>query len=451
MVSINEFLSLYSSKSTLKGYASSLKQFFSFLGVDAERYFDAYKKAVTLQERDETLDRIMLDVTRWLKHMETEGLSPKSIQCKSGCIRAFLLANRVDLGRAYWKKMKITGESLTQDRIPTKDELRRIMSHLDLPGRAYLLLKISTGLRINDVLALEAKSIDFSRTPPRVRYYNHKIKRWCYAFLTKEATLTVTEWIRNREKSLLDIQKTAYRIRVNKDAKKTISFEEFSKSKKNTDKLFPFTDSSIYNRYWEALDKAGLGERDGQTGIRLLHDHTLRKYTKTKMSRALPEAIADALIGHTGGLNSLKTVYNRHSDSIEALAEDFLKAEAELSLTTEVTSSKEIAEINEKLDNQETKMKYLKQENEGLKALVSGLQQLIYGIDDKDLYVPAHLQGYVHGTKIGFSYAPEDTYFSQEQFEKFLKSKTFLKSKEYKEFLKKVKKNKKQNQCSEDP
>lgn len=450
MVSIKEFLGLYSPKKTIEGYTAALNHFFGFLDVSADEYFDAFRNAETLKQRDEALDKIMLDVARWLKNMQSVGYkhrngyhrpyAPGTIQSRSGAIRAYLLVNRVDLGRAFWKKMKITGQSLTEDRIPTKDELRRIATHLDFLGRTFFYIQISTGLRIGDMFNLEEKAFDFSKTPTRVRYYNKKIRRWCYAFLTKEATLVVKEWIRNPDERMR-IYRNSYKF-----CTEDITFQEFYEKQTNRDKIFPIADTGIYNRYNLALKKAGLNQRDEHTNIRLLHDHVLRKYVKTTLGRALPEAIADALIGHTGGLNSLKIVYNRHADSIDALAEDFLKAEGELSLTKEVTSSKEIGEFREQLENQDTKMKSMKQENDGLKALVTGLQSLIYGEAHSEQYVPAHLQPMYYGKKIRFSHPDDPTpYYSQEEFDRFLKSDEFLKSKQYQEFLKKIKKN--QQKC----
>jgi microcompartment protein CcmL/EutN len=89
--------------------------------------------------------------------------------------------------------------------------------------------------------------------------------------------------------------------------------------------------------------------------------------------RAVSEAVAEALVGYTGGLYSLKVIYNHHADIIDALAQDFLKAEPELSLTTEVSSSKEIAEFREHVEDQDVKMRFLNQENDGLRALVTRL------------------------------------------------------------------------------
>lgn len=83
MVSINEFLGMYTPKKTIEGYTAALKHFFAFLGVDPEHYFDEYKKArkETIQECDEATDKIMIDVIRWLKNMETIGYKDKDSLC----------------------------------------------------------------------------------------------------------------------------------------------------------------------------------------------------------------------------------------------------------------------------------------------------------------------------------------------------------------------------------
>jgi len=104
------------------------------------------------------------------------------------------------------------------------------------------------------------------------------------------------------------------------------------------------------------LDDAELGEKDKQTGIRLLHDHVLRKYAYTQASRAVQQLVAEAFVGHVRGLNALEAIYGRHGDNVDDLAKDFLKAEPYLSLTIEVLPTTELEQVNQRLEKNEAKL-----------------------------------------------------------------------------------------------
>jgi hypothetical protein len=355
-----------------------MEQYSSFVGEDLDHYFDAYQNAETIKEQNKALDKIMMDMTRYVKYLRTveivvksqkrKGYSSMSIQTKTGCLRGLFKYNHVVLPSTFWKQMKVKGQVVTQDRIPSKDELRRIVSHLDVMLRAYVFIKTSTGMRIEDLLALPVPiaqnigknaqkvipSIDFTTTPTRVHYYQHKISQWTYGFLTKEGTLAVQEWLKVRDAEITSIQKNAYKIRVKKY--KHLSFEEFCALRNDKDKLFPAGMSTLRRRYNEALDKAELGERDGNTNVRVLHDHTMRKFSKTMFGLVCSEAVSDALIGHTEGVSSLKRTYNKQSDMIDYLAQEFLRAEQNISLTTEVLPTKELEQVNQRLEMNEAKL-----------------------------------------------------------------------------------------------
>jgi hypothetical protein len=114
----------------------------------------------------------------------------------------------------------------------------------------------------------------------------------------------------------------------------------------------------------------------------VLHTQTFRKYFRTYAGTLLETSVVEALTGHTGGLNDIKTVYNRYgSDCEEQLAKDFLKIEHLLMLGTgdiksETELRKQIEEniraeyetelkrINEVIDNLSQKVReYAKEKN----------------------------------------------------------------------------------------
>src|SRR2546428_9535762 len=81
-----------------------------------------------------------LDVERFYASMKDRP--PKTIQSRLSHVKMFLLRNHIDPGQLFWKdlKRKIRGtRAVTVDSVPTNKELRDILSHLPVHGKALFL------------------------------------------------------------------------------------------------------------------------------------------------------------------------------------------------------------------------------------------------------------------------------------------------------------------------
>jgi len=104
MVTIDKFLGTFSKRDTIDGYRVSLKQFFDVVGIPPSEYFGNGR-------------RYENDVVAFKKHLEDTGKSSKTIQCRLGAVRSYLLENDVELKRRFWKRLHIIGEPATKDRL----------------------------------------------------------------------------------------------------------------------------------------------------------------------------------------------------------------------------------------------------------------------------------------------------------------------------------------------
>lgn len=317
MVTIEEFLKLFPTYNTVKSYRRALNLFSEVVEPPLnEEYFNSGRKYEN-------------DVVAYLNHLEKKGYTSKTFQCRMGALRSFLVENGVELPRRFWKRLKINGEPMTRDRLFSKQELRMIFSHLDIVSTTFHSSQLSNGLRIDDTLQIKLKNLHLEKNPPRFYYHNQKIRRYCVAFLTSEAKTYIEEWLKVRESWCMENiwMHGVYRGQI------AMGFEEWWEQNDRNLRLFPFGKSVIYTRWYEALDCTGLNQRDPSTNRRLLHNQTFRKYFRTHIGTMLSESVVEALTGHSGGLNSVRNIYNRYgSDCEEQLAQDFLKVEHLLSL-----------------------------------------------------------------------------------------------------------------------
>ena len=110
---IQSFTSLYNSESTVNAYQSILKRYFNFIGVDCDEYFD--------QDRD-----YEQDVRSFYSAIKNRP--PKTTRMYLSVIKTFYEDNDLELPSKFWSRLKRangTCRAITQDRIPTREELAR--------------------------------------------------------------------------------------------------------------------------------------------------------------------------------------------------------------------------------------------------------------------------------------------------------------------------------------
>jgi integrase len=80
--------------------------------------------------------------------------------------------------------------AITNNRIPTVEELRLMLSLTDLRGKTVLTMLVSSGMRIGELLQLKVGDVDFTK-PTRldIRASNTKTKRDRVVFISDEACL----------------------------------------------------------------------------------------------------------------------------------------------------------------------------------------------------------------------------------------------------------------------
>jgi integrase len=337
MVTIDEFLGTFTSKHTIDGYRETLKQYFDVIGVPPSEYFGNGR-------------RYENDVVTFKKHLEDSGKSSKTIQCRLGAVRSYLLENDVELKRRFWKRLHIQGEPLTKDRVFTKEELRMIFSHMDIVGLGVAYVQLSTGLRLEDVLLVKLSNIHLEKKPARFYYFNHKIRKNCVSFLTSETKTVLLEWLKVREEFMLKLWRNNSHHGVCDGG-----FEEWTEEHNRKDLPFPFERGIIYLRWWNALDCSNLNQRDPTTKRRIFHTHTFRQYLKTWGGTVLQVPVVECLLGHTNGINDVRTIYNRYGDLEDELAKDFEKIEHLLSLGVgDVHTETEIEKLKSLIYKQQT-------------------------------------------------------------------------------------------------
>jgi len=335
MGKVESFLRLYGSKSTVTAYRWALTNFFRTVygegdvEAQAERYFSEKRNYEG-------------DIQNFLAAIRDRP--PKSQRLMLAAVRTFLLENGVELSERFWRRIRKRmrgSRALTIDKVPSNMELRKIILHMPVHGKALFLTLASSGMRIGEALKLTLEDVELNMDPPRVNIRGEYTKTGNprIAFISREAKEAILEWLKVRSQYLRAAARKSHM---------------YGKQAEDP-RLFPFEDNTAYTIWNNALDKAQFNGRDLSTNRRRIHPHVLRKFFRTRLGAVIPVDVVEALMGHEGYLTE---VYRRYS--IEELARFYRQGEPSLLIFTE---AEEVSRLKEEIEER----------NRQLQALINGL------------------------------------------------------------------------------
>lgn len=357
-----KFLETYASKSTVNAYRWALKSFFEVLGFKGE--LEAVVEAYLAGKRN-----YEEDVSRFFASLK--GKPPKTVGLCMAAVRTFLLENGIELPALFWRRLRGRrkgSRALMMDRIPSNVELRRILSHMDVKGKALFLVLASSGMRIGEALKLRLGDLELEHEPAKITIRGEYTKTGNprIAFISKEAKEALEEWLKIRENYIQ--QAVGRSTRYNK--------------KTEDDRVFPFEDNTAYFIWRKAIEKVGFDKRQAYNGTIerfTVHPHVLRKFFRTRMGSVIPVDVTEALMGHEGYLTE---VYRRYSE--EDLAKFYLEGEPAILVFTEAGEINKLRrEIEERNRQLQTLVNGLTSENMELKEKIKDLEGKFTELEDK--------------------------------------------------------------------
>jgi integrase len=337
---VKKVLDNYVNPQTKRNITISLTQFFeSVYGKNNSDSLDEIAEKYFSEERN-----YKEDIQNFLQNLT--GLAPLTIKLKISNVKTFLLENDMELPQKFWKKMQRRmrargSRALTLDRIPTNKELKKILLHVPIHGKALFLLLESSGLRIGEAIKSNIDDLYLEEEPARIQIRGEitKTRNSRHAFLSREAKETLTEWLKVREEYL----------------KAAVAKSHLYEKNLDDPRIFPFDPATAYMMWRKALHKAGLNGKDKQTGREKIHPYVLRKFFRTRLGSIIPVDVVEALMGHEGYLTE---VYGRYS--LEDLRKFYLKGESALLV---FTHAQEVTKLRQEVDER----------NKNLQTIVNGL------------------------------------------------------------------------------
>ncbi len=356
---IAAFVSSYSNKGTGNGYKNATEYFLRCMNglpkksdngtkgnYDYELLFDQYL-ADKKRDHDE-------DFTKFADCLKAESTSLLSARQVMTYARRVLEDNGAKFKGKTVRDLKreMKGGAGTVDRVMTAKVIDSALKELDVKGRAIVLTLASSGARLNEILSLKLSDVDFESNPVKLTLRNTKNKQTRFTFISTEAARCVQAWLEKRDQYLVGAsRRNAGLVRAGICGEKN----------KESNLLFPLTDSAV-NALWEnALKAAGLYSQDEQTGRNQYRIHSFRKFFISQLSMAGQKTLAEHLAGHVGYLDGS---YRRIDE--EAAGNAYLAVQHVLTIGIPPEFRERATELNSKLKIQGESIEGLRAMNEKL-------------------------------------------------------------------------------------
>ena len=349
----SEFIKEYSSTSTIQGYEGCARKYFKYTygTTDLESSTDRYFQEKRNHEAD---------VRSFFVSIK-DVMAPKSVQTTLAVVKALLVRNQVELAQSFWKSLgkKMKYHSITVDKVPSKEEMRQILTHMGAKGKALYLMLISSGMRINEALSLALEDVDLTKTPTviTIRPENAKVGQGRITFISAEATECLREWLKIRDGYL----------------KSAVAQSKPNSKSLDDNCIFPFTSQSARNILLNALLKSKLSGSDSRTKRSKIHPHVFRKYFRGAMGSVIQLDVTETLMGHQGYLTE---VYRRYPSPEKTLVEFYLKGEESVTIFGDTVSAEvktAMVEQSKKIAEQESTMV---QQNKTIQQAMDSIQSL---------------------------------------------------------------------------
>jgi len=306
MPKISEFIEQYTKTNTRRIYKTAIRAYFAFIyGIERDRKtpletYEALAERYLLEQRDYSQDVIGFAVS-------FGNSPPKTAQTYVAAVKEFLIFSEIELREMDLRKIKKKmpkGGAATVEKILDVETVRTILYHCSLQMRALILLLVSSGMRIGEVLTLDLKDID---TDGEIGYITvrgstgdgggAKGGNQRYTFCSAEAAEAIREWKKKREAYLIESENRGKGIGQIKNM--------------NDTRLFPLSSTTVSNAWLVALQTAGLVSRDTVTNRLQIHIHMTRKFFSSQLRLVVPTDIVEGLMGHSGYLSDAYRRYTR--------------------------------------------------------------------------------------------------------------------------------------------
>lgn len=253
--------------STKRCFATYIRNYFVHLNIsNIDIYFNDPRR-MTNDKKIDYLDNIERNVQSFNNSLKSNSGSHRLSSLSA--IRKLLEFNRIELGNSFWEGIRKTGSSAERETeiiTPTREQLRNILNRADNEGKAFFLMQMTSGSRIDEIRTLTFDNLHLETDPPsfRITKEHSKTGRAITKFISYESKQYLNEYLeKDRERVLATRTNRARLGKVRKGYK---------------DMIFPMGKSNPELMWNNLCKKEGLYELDQNTKHPAMGTHSLRRF-----------------------------------------------------------------------------------------------------------------------------------------------------------------------------
>lgn len=291
---LGELKLLTRSENTEKTYLKGLTAFVNSMNIENLDEFVEKIKSQTIDSNQVHKDFII--------NLANRNLAPKTVGAWSASLRKFLVSNDIEVKGLTQIKIY----NVHEDVLPSKDDLKKILSNCSLRTKSIILLLASSGLRVGELRNLKLSDMDLNSEPAliRIKGMTAKERKPRMTFISNEAKQVLQAYLDHRKNNGHQLVEDSHIFTTHGGVQMSYQNLQF-----------------ILNNVFKKVSKKE-GKRYG------LHAHSLRKFFKTQLiSSGVPGPIVDKLSGHA---RYLAREYELYTD--DQLKEWFVKGMKSLEL-----------------------------------------------------------------------------------------------------------------------
>ncbi|MCX8182773.1 MAG: site-specific integrase [Candidatus Methanomethyliaceae archaeon] len=345
------------SNASVNTYVANLRKFFAWLGMEPD---EAKNAEINWENK----------INAFIDECVSKSLSPKRIHSLVSAVKRWGVVNEVNIA---WGKVELPGVwKTTEERIPTKEELREIMKVGDLTDKIMVACLVSSGLRVGALIRLQLKDVDFDYECPLVKVSPRasKARQGYLTFFSPEAKSLIKSYLEDR-----------------KNKGEQITGESFLLVRERPLGL-PISVPAAEERWLNLLRRAGKKVKKGRRHIVRLH--SLRKYFKSWCSLSgVQESVTELFMGHRHGISQVYFLPDVEAASspevVSRLLTEYKKALPALTIFSEEEKIKELEGkveeqkriLEEEKRKHEEEKRRLEEERKFLEERVKRLEALV--------------------------------------------------------------------------
>jgi integrase len=310
---------------TKRQYPNRLDRFLSFIGLEGSIQ-EKCNRLFEISKSEEVLHSHLIRFINYQKvRIQNKEISEATLSNYVKAIKLFCSMNDVIVN---WKKISKgipPQKSYSDDRIPTKDEIHRLLEHPDRRIKSIVLVMISSGIRVGAWDYLQWKHVvpierDDSIVAAKLIIKNTKINnRTYYSFITPEAYQSLKDWMDFRSLHGEEITEESWLMRdtwqkIDRRGNSGIGLAKYPKKMGSL---------SIKNMIYDAWKIQGIRTklRSGNKRHEFKSTHGFRKMFETKCQKVMNHNNIKILMDH-----SLGESQNYHRPTEDELLEDYMHA-----------------------------------------------------------------------------------------------------------------------------